>query len=172
MSRQITQTVYQFDELSDPAKEKAREWWREASVYDEWWDGVYMDAERVHIKITGFDLDHGEISGRFTVDAEQVADELQNDHGETCETYKTATEYLQHRDKLVGEWPKDEDGEFEDERELDRELDDLEREFLHDILEDYLIMLREELEYQTSDENVDECIRINEYEFYEDGTRV
>jgi len=36
-------TVYQFDELSDRAKERARDWYREASVNDDWWDSVYED---------------------------------------------------------------------------------------------------------------------------------
>lgn len=34
MSKQITMTAYEFDELSDKAKEKAREWWREATASD------------------------------------------------------------------------------------------------------------------------------------------
>lgn len=37
--------VYKFDELSDKAKEKAREWYREASQHDEWWDATYEDAK-------------------------------------------------------------------------------------------------------------------------------
>ena len=170
--RQETKTVYMFDELSDDAKEKARDWWRESLGYDEWRESVYEDAERVHIEITGFDLDRAEISGRFTIEPHLVADEIQDDHGEECETYKTAGAYLKERDKLIDEWPRDEDGEFENEGDLDDRLDELDAEFLHDILEDYRIMLREELEYQESDENVDETIRANEYEFYEDGSRI
>ena len=34
-------SVYQFDELSDKAKERAREWYRDASQGDEWWDCTY-----------------------------------------------------------------------------------------------------------------------------------
>lgn len=33
--------VYMFDQLSDKAKETAREWYRSASVHDEWWDNVF-----------------------------------------------------------------------------------------------------------------------------------
>ena len=32
--------VYQFDELSDKAKEKARDWWREASAGDGYYGGL------------------------------------------------------------------------------------------------------------------------------------
>jgi hypothetical protein len=172
MSRTITKTIYQFDELSDQAKEKARDWWRGLLCYDEWWQSVYEDAEQVHIEITSFDLDHHEIAGRFTIEPHLVADEIQNNHGEECETYKTAGAYLQDRDKLVDEWPRDDDGEFENEGDLDDRLDELDAEFLQSILEDYRIMLRKELEYQESAENVDEAIRANEYEFYEDGSRI
>jgi hypothetical protein len=34
MPHTLTKTVYYFDELSDRAKERARDWYREASVYD------------------------------------------------------------------------------------------------------------------------------------------
>ena len=43
----ICTTVYQFPELSDAAKEKARSWYREAAFHDDWWDAVYEDFERV-----------------------------------------------------------------------------------------------------------------------------
>ena len=43
----ICTTVYQFSELSDTAKEKARSWYRELGPYDAWWDAVYEDFERV-----------------------------------------------------------------------------------------------------------------------------
>ena len=47
MPEVICTTVYQFPELSDAAKEKARSWYREAAVHDDWWDAVYDDFERV-----------------------------------------------------------------------------------------------------------------------------
>ena len=43
----ICTTVYQFPELSDAAKDKARSWYRELGVHDDWWDAVYEDFERV-----------------------------------------------------------------------------------------------------------------------------
>ena len=47
MREVICTTVYQFPELSDTAKEKARSWYRELGPYDDWWDAVYEDFERV-----------------------------------------------------------------------------------------------------------------------------
>lgn len=47
MPETICTTVYQFPELSDAAKEKARSWYREAAFHDDWWDAVYDDFERI-----------------------------------------------------------------------------------------------------------------------------
>jgi len=47
MPEVICTTVYQFPELSDAAKEKARSWYRELGPHDDWWDAVYDDFERV-----------------------------------------------------------------------------------------------------------------------------
>ena len=46
--RIVETKVYTFDELSDKAKEKARTWWREASIGDSHWSEFIMDdAERI-----------------------------------------------------------------------------------------------------------------------------
>lgn len=55
MSRVVETTVYKFEELSDSAKEKAREWYRQGNCQDEWWDSVYEDAATVAEKL-GIDL--------------------------------------------------------------------------------------------------------------------
>ena len=47
MPEVICTTVYQFPELSDAAKDKARSWYRELGPHDDWWDAVYEDFERV-----------------------------------------------------------------------------------------------------------------------------
>lgn len=47
---------YTFEELSDEAKEKARQDYISSDYpYDDWWDGVYEDAARV-AKILGLDI--------------------------------------------------------------------------------------------------------------------
>ncbi|TQM89759.1 hypothetical protein [Roseinatronobacter monicus] len=48
-------TVYQFSELSDAAKEKARDWWRAGGMDYDWWDSVYDDFGRI-CEILGVDL--------------------------------------------------------------------------------------------------------------------
>ena len=41
MTKQVEITLYQFDELSDKAKEKARDYYIEHWMHDEWWDCTY-----------------------------------------------------------------------------------------------------------------------------------
>lgn len=47
MPKQIITTVYEFDELFEKAKEKAREWYRSGAFEYDWWDGVYDTAATV-----------------------------------------------------------------------------------------------------------------------------
>lgn len=49
-------TLYKFDELSDKAKEKAREWFRTDYPDHDWWDGVY-EAAMTAGEHLGIDID-------------------------------------------------------------------------------------------------------------------
>jgi hypothetical protein len=53
--RTIELKVYTFDELSEQAKEKAREWWRKGDLDYKWWDCVY-DGHKEKIKEVGFEV--------------------------------------------------------------------------------------------------------------------
>lgn len=44
--RIVETPVYDFTELSDAARDKARAWFRE-TIDDDWWDSVYDDFERI-----------------------------------------------------------------------------------------------------------------------------
>lgn len=55
MPRTIETIVYQFSELSDKAKETAREWFRTSALDYEWWDSVYEDAAQC-AAILGIDI--------------------------------------------------------------------------------------------------------------------
>lgn len=48
-------SIYSFDELSDEAKERAREWYRDGALDYEWWDSIYEDFERI-CEILGIEL--------------------------------------------------------------------------------------------------------------------
>ena len=168
--RVIETKVYKYDELNDEAKEKAVEKLYDINVQFDWWDCTYDDAESVGLKITGFDIGRGSSCDiDFTEDACFTAHKIKEEHGAMCETHQTAVNFLKERDEIVNTAPKDENGDFENEQELDEKLDDIEAEFLRSISEDYRIMLQKEYKYLTSEEVIIETIESNEYEFTEDG---
>jgi len=147
----IETKVYLFDELTDDAKEKARDWWREGGLdQEDAWDSVREDAEQVGLKITSLD-DYRNNEGKFIVSASDTVRLIKENHGEHCDTFKTALKYS----SLL----------------VDQEDEDTAYEFLDDLLEDYRIMLNKEIEYRYSDESVDENLRCNEYTFTENGKR-
>jgi hypothetical protein len=157
--------VFKFDELSEEAKEKAIQNLSDINVDYEWWDSVYDDAENIGLKITSFDLDRNRhAKGNFTLSASEVAANIIRDHGEDCETYKTAQSFLdgQNADSMPDE-------ESDDFSAWENRMIDLEDEFLKSLLEDYSIMLQKEYEYRTGEEAIIETIQANEYEFTEDG---
>jgi hypothetical protein len=56
MPKIVTVTTYQFDELDDDAKERAREWWREGAFDDDWWyETTFEDFEQI-CKLIGVEL--------------------------------------------------------------------------------------------------------------------
>jgi hypothetical protein len=159
-ARVIETPVYAFDDLDEDAKQAARNWYREGALDYDWWDSTYEDAETIGLRIKSFELDRGRhATGCFTKYIGEVIDLILANHGDQCETFKTAMQYK---------------GELEiaekNEREH-REIDEIEAEFLKSLLEDYSIMLQHEFEYLLSDEAVDDMIRANEYTFTETGRR-
>lgn len=170
--REATVKVYQFSELSPKAKQKAIEWYQRASDGDKWWDSVYEDAKNIGLEITGFDVGRGqECEGKFLHGALESAHKIEKDHGEGTDTYTTTKTFLKERDEIVFTAPRDENGEFENEYELDRKLNECEADYLKSILEDYRVMLSNEYEHINSEETIIENIEANEYEFTEDGKR-
>lgn len=53
--REITSTVYQFSELSDKAKENARQWWRDAMDASDYSESVIEDAVAI-AEILGIEI--------------------------------------------------------------------------------------------------------------------
>lgn len=166
MRIKITETkVYKFDELTEEQKDKVIEKHCDINIDYEWWQFVYEDAEQIGLKITGFDLDRNRhAEGSFLLSADEVAANIIRDHGEQCETYKTAQNYLDEKNN--NPMPDDDSDEFSEWEDKMLELDD---EFLKSLLEDYSIMLQKEYEYRTSEEAIIETIQANDYEFDVDG---
>lgn len=56
MPKQLTVTAYSFDELSEEAKDKARDKFREHALQYDWWDTIYEDADSL-ATLMGIDID-------------------------------------------------------------------------------------------------------------------
>lgn len=151
--REITVKLYQFDELSDKAKEKARDWARNDDGMRQQYEFDYVleDAKTIGLSIHTLD-DRRCSEGEFIKGALECARLIRENHGKTCETFKTVARY----------W-KGINSNDETERE------NSEHEFLHDLLEDYRVMLNEAVEYAYGQEAIDEDMQANEYEFTEEG---
>lgn len=170
----VSINLYEFSELSEDAKEKAITNLSDINVSHDWWDCTYDDAENIGLKIKSFDLDRNRhAKGVFITSGCEVAEKIMSEHGESCETFKTAAQFLSDWANLVIKYS---DGKNMDrvaegnEYDFDNEANDLEEEFLKSLLEDYSIMLQKESEYLQSEAAIIETIEANGYTFEEDGT--
>lgn len=176
----IVRTLYHFDELSERAKDTAREWYREGALDYDWWDCIYDDAATVGLKITSFDLDRRRgVKGTLTMSLVESCKAILKEHGPDCDTYKLAGDFLRAYNALDN--AKDEairamtDEDIDNEKETDilehfeTDVEDLRDQYVYALREEYASILQREYEYLLSDECVDETIRANEYEFTENG---
>lgn len=165
--RTIETTVYKFDELDEDAKDRAVEKLYDLNIDHEWWDFILDEAEKLGLEIKEFDTDRYHIKGHLTDTPQFTIDCILADHGESCDTFKLAKEYKEGFDALpCQEMIFD---ECDHEPNCETEYDDLRENFEHALLQEYLTILRHEFEYLTSREQIEESIRVNEYEFTEEG---
>lgn len=158
--------LYSFDELSKAAQEKAIVYFLDSVCQDEWWENTYEDAANIGLKIESFDIEGGNYcKGEFTLSAHEVAANIVGQHGETCETNKTAQTFLDD----VNSFEQTDDNEPGEGEQYESKMMELEEDFLQSLCEDYRIILRNEYEYLTGEEAVKETIEANEYLFYADG---
>jgi len=171
----ICKNVYLFDELTDKQKSKVIEKHYDINVDYGWWESVYYDAANIGLEITGFDTGRsnditGELLAKFSYNG--MAQKITSEHGETCETHKTANEYLKEQAALVAKYSDGKNLEIvaeDNEWDYDNEIEEIEHDFLKSLLQDYLIILRNEYEYLTSEEAIKEMLISNEYYFDENG---
>ena len=218
-----TRTLYTFDELSDHAKEKARDWYREGALDCDWWDFIYEDAATIGA-ILGLDMAQKPVklmngSTRYDTEiyfsgfyrqgsgssygarwdaskvqpAQALADyapqdkELARIHAvllqlaqENPELYAVVkpngdnwinveVTHGETRDELINNLDG-KSAEYDRENAIDGEREEALTEALKDFNHWIYKQLESEYEWQTADEQVDESIRANEYEFTEDGT--
>lgn len=158
--RTIQTTVYTFAELSEQGKQQAINNLSSINIDFDWWQYTYLDAKNVGIEIKGFDIDRGTYVNLEIDSHIETAQKILTEHGETCDTYKDAKQFIEDIDKLVEE---------EENEDFCEQKEELENNFEKAISESYLKLLRNEYEYRTSNEAIIETIEANEYEFTEYG---
>jgi len=194
----IKTTVYNFDELSDTAKDRAREWWREASQHDEWWEYTYEDAKTIgalmgieieNIYFSGFSCqgDGALFEGYYSYRKESVkavkghigtspadleliriAEELSKFQRRFFYTVEATVKQSSHH--YSHKYCTTIDG-ADQHGDLNHEDDEELAVILRDFMEWIYRQLESEHDYQNADEQVDENIKANEYTFTEEGAR-
>jgi len=220
MARKITKTVYQFGELSDQAKEKAREWWRQnmdsndfdAVIEDavnmgallgievdsrNWTNSAGYSGSEPKIYWSGFcsQGDGARFEGSYrykkgtpaAIKAEtsagrddaskgdkellRIAQALQKIQRAAFYSLTAMTEAGHNSNFYSHSGTMRVNVDRSDEREVTREQEEEITQLLRDFADWIYSQLDRENDYLNSDEQVDEAITCNEYEFYEDGSR-
>ena len=188
--RVVEKTIYQFDELSDAAKDKAREWFR-GVLADDWGAESVIDYAKHVGALIGFGVNRvcwrgfwsqgdgacwaGSVT--YSTDcAAAVARECPQDAEIQCIARAWAS--LQRRNfyRVRGKVSANDQymrTSVSAYRADDREVigEDDANQIASDFADWIYRSLEEEYDYQMSDERVDETIRANEYEFDENGER-
>ena len=221
----IKQTkVYQYDELSDEAKEKARGWYRDVNCDDTYWSESVTDDAATIAEFLGLDINQeayktigGETRHKPTVyfsgfwsqgdgacvegtwrASDVKVDELKEYAPQDKELHRIvdglaeiAKEYpdgyfkVRHRGhyshsgcthfdiELPCEAFDEAEYDSPEHKRLDEKISD-DEETLKELARDFMNWIYKQLEkewdYQNSNEQVEESIRTNEYEFLKDGT--
>lgn len=163
--------IYKFDELSKEAQQKALQSYANFNVDYDWWQFVYEDANNIGLTITGFDTAQKSITGRLA-DVYEACVKILKEHGEESTTRKLATKYFKEQGELVTRFSDGINTEVvaeDKEDEYDERIEEIEKEFTRELLEEYLLILTHEYEYLTSEESIKESLIANEYDFTEDG---
>lgn len=176
----IAEQTYTFAKLSKKAKQVAIENNYSINVeYDDWWRWTYEDANLIGLQIESFDLNYRQIDSRMEESIYDICKNIMEHHGEQCDTYKLAAEYMPqfiaarlkgwnpaiHEicDFIFDDKPEDERYEYQEEWEA---------EFKRKLEKRYLKHLENEYEYLTSNKAIAETLKSNAYEFTEEGERI
>ena len=210
--RVVESCVFQYDELDDRAKERAREWYSRHVFEDSCdWEFVYEDAAEV-ADILGIDLRQRRdqlMGGGHRYEPSIYFSGFSHQGSGAC--FEGTYRYAKGATKKIREYaPQDKElhriadelqavqrkpfyhliasmnhtGHYchsgcmsvnvEDREDSYRDIGDAEddiTQLMRDFADWIYAQLEAEYDYQTSDEAVEEAIRINEYEFDENGYR-
>jgi len=193
--REVTVKLYKFDEMSDAAKVKARDWFREISVDDSTWaEPVELDAKEIagmfgilepelHWSGFGSQGDGASVSGRWYahgVDLSALEKHAPKD--EELQSYLRCihNNCAQHLD-MVGTLTSI--GHYSHEHSIDFNFECAERAWtetqegeviaaFRNFMSWVYAQLEAEYIYRRSDEAIEEDIEANQYEFLESGKRL
>ena len=181
--REITVKAYKFNELSDDAKKRALNAFRDINVEYDWWDGAYYiirtAGELLGLEIGDIHFD-AYLYCIFDADYEYArgaAKAIQAEFPRATDLHDVARKLqdLQKRHFYSLSCAVTE-GRSMNRYECFRFCEDYECKDLGDIIDDFAhwarVLLRDEYKYLTSDEAVKETIEANEYEFTEAGKLV
>ena len=175
-------TVYKFDELSDDAKEKARGWFRDGALDYEWWDDEYMlegwkekygiafDMKKMYFDLDGSHYLYWGKGGIWIENQNKLAKAIYGKGYQLLANSGLISSYFDTHHYGGGSGRTElcvEDFRSSESKDLPADCD----EWFKDLVEEYWHFLYKEMEYLLSDESIDETIRINEYEFTEEGKR-
>lgn len=189
--------LFKFEELSDDAKEKAREWYRQGALDYDWWEDVYSDASEV-FRILGIDSRKGNKSpaiwfSGFSSQGDGAC--FEGTYSYAKGSVRAIKRYAPNDDELhriasglmmiqrrygysitaslnhTGRYHHEHSVEVDlDARSIVDPLDGSEIiSWLRDLMRWIYRRLEEEHDWLLSDEQVDESIIANGYEFTEDG---
>lgn len=206
MPREISVKLYQFDELSDKAKEKAREWYREGAFDDGLWDDITIEDAKTCLAFAGFAIseilytgfwsqgDGACFTGTWMAEDTKDPRKMKSHAPQDTELHAIAEEMfaikklcqaagatITHHGRYYHKFSVDFEFDFpvasgSDEKRakteaLEAQLIERIKETARRAMQWIYDQLEKEYEWQTADEQVDEAIRCNEYEFTEDGKR-
>lgn len=194
--RTATIEIYQFNELSDDAKETARAWYRDGIQYDEWWDFTFECAKEIG-KLIGINIDDIYFSGfssqgdgacfvgdysyqkwsvkkirEYAPSDKDLLDIAENLASVQRRYFYQLTASVTHTGHYNHEYSVTID--VEDSRQdwcenVAKEGGDMIIESLRDFMRWIYERLESEYEYLNSDDVVDKSIQCNEYEFKANG---
>lgn len=154
----IETVVYNFDELNDKAKERARDWWRSVEEFP--WFGEYLDSlkafcDKFGIRVTDY---HLSADYRASVDTNVMPSHFR---GLKLKEIR--------RDEMLTGFTADCSLMFEFYDQF-KNTGDAKYAF-EQAIQQFLIDLRRDIESTYEDEYIDEMLTANAYTFTEDGKR-
>lgn len=205
----VLKSIYSFEELSEAAKERARQWWRDCENEDFDTEYLYEDAARMGA-LLGIEIDKRPIKlmgggtrydpaiywslynqgsgacfeGRYRY-AKGAAKAIEKETGGTehalvdiakrlaavqRRNFYRLEAIIKHTGSYTHEFSMEIDVFDRDDNNRSATPDGEIRDCMRAFAKWIYGQIQAEYEYRMSDENVDDCITANEYEFDENGT--